>query len=209
MQSCIQTGICRQQTRSCPLNIPSFSAGMIRRALVEKQVISTAAGEQKATWFQGRKREEGDVVAERMSECPMLWGWRVCLCCRAEIEQTCLLGADADYKTLVWVFKKRYEDCVFLVSDMPLKLSAQKAKFNSQTPAVALTKSVSPCFFQNKSPTMRPQSTGSTNVKDSKGLTYRCSLAAFCCWFNDNIWWIKSFSKLEPLLLSDMCFASL
>lgn len=69
------------------------------RAAVEKQVISTAAGEQKATWFWARKREEGpEGISERLT----LRGWGACLCCSAEIEQTCLLGADADLKILLF-----------------------------------------------------------------------------------------------------------
>lgn len=103
-------GICTGQTRSIPQNILSFpERRMGRRGAVEKRVISTAAaGEQKATWFWGEEeRRRGDVGPEGISERPTLRGWAARLCCSAEIEQTCLLRADADYKTL---FKKGCED---------------------------------------------------------------------------------------------------
>lgn len=109
------------------------------RAAVEKQVISTAAGEQKATWFWARKREEGpEGISERLT----LRGWGACLCCSAEIEQTCLLGADADLKILLFRTILSISDTMTVSFGFyhVSWLSAGRAKFYSCTVPVAIAK---------------------------------------------------------------------
>lgn len=76
-----------------------------------------------------RRRRIGDVGPEWLSKRPMLRGWRAFLCCSAEIEQTCLLSADAD--------KKRDMRTVSSGSWHTPRLSAWEASF---LPLVAIAK---------------------------------------------------------------------
>lgn len=97
------------------------------RAAVEKRVISTAEGEQKATWFWGEEKRGGrmEMWDQRgISERPTQRGWGG-LCCSAEIEQTCLLSADADYNSFLWAVKTGHEGSGFWFLTCPQTVCTQ------------------------------------------------------------------------------------
>lgn len=86
-------------------------------------------------------------VPEGISERPTPRGWGG-LCCSAEIEQTCLLSADADYKSLLWVFKKGYEDRVFWFLTRPQTVCTESEVLLSNTSGCHRKITVSHFIFQ-------------------------------------------------------------